>query len=240
MEEKKNNKGLVIGIIVFLILVLGVSIIFIYKMIYIENVNTTPTERNNKETMETNEGVFTELTKYELQEGEEKEIKGNKIKLENYKYYFNEQEIEKSIVGIYSTQNLIIFAYSSGQYGGKYIFYDLEGNEKYINYENGDKDQYWGIRLKNNRIFVDYVYKESEEEKNLIGNLQVVVCSLENAKEITTYLDVLNEHKNDEKNITYEIKYNNGNVIIEKAQDINTIEKWIDTFDKVCVIENNK
>ena len=73
-EEKKNNKGLMVVIIIFLVICLVAILYFMFKMTYVGDKNTTPTESNNTETTKTNEGIFTALTKYELQEGEEKEI----------------------------------------------------------------------------------------------------------------------------------------------------------------------
>ena len=108
MEKEKNKKGLIIGIIVFLSICLIAIIFFMFKMVYVgdktkENTNTTNIE-------ETTDEGFTELTKYELQEGEEKEIsvdnKTIKLSKKENICFINDKEIENC--GIYVTNKFII------------------------------------------------------------------------------------------------------------------------------------
>ena len=47
MEEKKNNKGLIIGLIIFLIVCLIGSGYFVYKIIYIDNNNSNEIENDD-------------------------------------------------------------------------------------------------------------------------------------------------------------------------------------------------
>ena len=253
MEEKKNNKGLIIGLIIFLIICLILVFYFMFKMVYKEpstNINeTSNTETNSNE--EKNSVVFTELTKYTLEEGEEKEVtvdnKKIKFKVENGIYYLNGKEVGKLVnnlsdLNLYTTNNMVIYPYFIGQSGYQYYINDFEGKKINVKYPENEINQYVNIRIKNNRLFVDIAQIGDgpciNEAQCFFEKLDIL-CTTEKNKDINEYSNELEKYKNEPMNITYEMIYDNKDVIIEKAEDINTIGKWIETFSKVCVIENN-
>lgn len=251
MEEKKNNKGIIIIFIVFLTVCLIAIFYFMFKMVYVETNNNTQVPSDNSEqtpidntNVETSTGVFTELTKYELQEGEEKEItidgKTIKIKREGVdSIIINENKLQSGYSNkFYTTNNFLIFC-QHGQYGEHYSFYDLDGNDITLIKEESDK-QYDNIRIFNNRLLIDDAFIINGEKFITLDNLIVTKCLNEQSKDIKSYPNVYQGHYDDslEKNLTYEIKYINNTITIEKAVDINTIGKWIDSFEKVCVIES--
>ncbi len=248
MEEKKNNKGLIIGLIIFLIICLILVFYFMFKMVYKEPSNNNSSETSNTETNsneENNSVVFTELAKYTLLEGEEKEIivEGKKIKIKrkDNKCYLNDMEIEKIKniyeYEIYVIENLIVFPYFGGQSGDKYQIYNQDVEKIKINDKGGPDAQYNNIRLKNNRIFVDIGSFGDCYDACPFSESLDTLCLNEKYKDIKEYPEKLDEHKNEVISKTYEIKYNGNEITIEKAEDINTIEKWIETYDKVCLRE---
>ncbi|MBR3660546.1 MAG: hypothetical protein IKN63_01405 [Bacilli bacterium] len=116
-------------------------------MVYIgPNNNTTNLEE--KET-EKEEIKFTELTKYTLEEGEEKEItvdgKIIKLKTKENKWYINNKEIKNAETSynhnVFVVNNLMFFSYYARQSGDKYNVYDLDGKEKILS-ESAVKHQH--------------------------------------------------------------------------------------------------
>ena len=63
MEEKKNNKGLIIGLIIFLVLCLIAIFYFMFKMVYVGPNNTNFNETNNNEV---NNSENTNTNNYEI------------------------------------------------------------------------------------------------------------------------------------------------------------------------------
>ena len=249
-EEKKNNKGLMIGIIIFLIIGLIAIFYFMFKMTYVGNkTSNDEKEQIQTETAEKNEVLFTELTKYELQEGEEKEVivdgKKIKVKVEKETYYLKDIEVGKIVNNsndliVYVTNNLIICPYFYGQSGYQYYVNDLDGKKINVEYPENEINQYVNIRLKNNRIFVDLAQigdGPCTNESQCFFDKIDTLCKNEKNKDIKEYSSELEKYKNDSISKTYEIKYDGNEVTIEKADDINTIEKWIETYDKVCLRE---
>lgn len=248
-EEKKNNKGLMVGIILFLVICLISIFYFMFKMTYVGNKTTNEkTEQTQTEKEDNNEVLFTELTKYELQEGEEKEVtvsdKKIKLKRKDDKIYLNDNEIGKSDgrnnYEVSVADNLIIFPYSAGQSGDKYKVYNLDGKEIIVNDNGGEDAQYSNIRLKNNRVFIDTgSFGDCYDKTSFCYFFQRldINCENEKNKELKENQEEYEKHKNDEINRTYEIKYNGQEITIEKANDITTLEKWIETYDKVCLRE---
>ena len=248
-EEKKNNKGLMVGIIIFLVICLIAIFYFMFKMTYVGNKTTNNEETEQTQTEDNNEVVFTELTKYTLQEGEEKEIivdgKKIKVKVENGIYYLNNKEVGKIVnnsndLNIYTTNNLIICPYFYGQSGYQYYINDLDGKTVNVEYPENLINQYVNIRIKNNRIFVDIAQigdGPCTNEAQCFFDKIDTLCINKKNKDIKEYSSELEKYKNSPINKTYEIKYNGQEITIEKAEDITTIEKWIETFDKVCLRE---
>lgn len=250
-EEKKNNKGLKVVIIIFLIICLIGILYFMFKMTY---VGDKKKEENQMEDItEPTTGNINELTAISLIEGEEiKETIGGKeftFKGENKKYYLNNKEVEtkgevSSKYIIYFTNNLIIFPYNVGQFGDKFIIYNLNEELVDIDDKGGQEAQYLEIRFKDYRLLVDAgtpVVEPCSNEAQCFFERIDTKCEDEKNKYISEYPEEIEKHKNDKLNTTtYEIKYNNNQVVIEKAEDIDTLEKWIDTFYNVCLKEESK
>lgn len=249
-EEKKNNKGLMVGIIIFLIICLVAIFYFMFKMTYVGEKKSQSNENNNTETTETTQGEITELTTITLKEGEEvkKTIGGKEFtfKGENQKYYINNQEVEAKSINftkytVYFTNNLIIFPYNVGQSGNKFIVYNLNQEIVNINDKGGQDAQYLEIRYKKGRLLVDigkFGDGPCTSESQCFFEKLDALCENEKYKDVNEYTEELEKYKNDKiYTTTYEIKYDGKEVIIEPAEDIKTIESWINTFDKVCVIE---
>ena len=178
-EEKKNNKGIIIGIIIFLVLCLIAIIYFIFKNVYV-GPNNTPSELNETETNDTSEEKqveFTELTKYTLEEGEEKQItydkKTIKLSKKNNKYFLDDKEFVESR-GIYITNQLII-TYNTGQFGEIYEFYDFNLNK--IQQEKNENCfiQYNNLRLENNKLLTSHLdnYDTNPEKKCDFGTYEI-------------------------------------------------------------------
>lgn len=244
-EEKKNNKGLMVGIIIFLIICLVAIFYFMFKMTYVGSSKSSNEEKKEEtaDTAETTQGEFTELTKYELQEGEEKEITvdGKKIKLskKENKSYINDKEIAH--VGFYVTNHFII-SYGMAQFGEIYNIYDFEGNIIYNRSEEENETQFENLRIYNNKLLVDSatIINGDEFIDNFkIGKLKYINCNNMTSKDINDYKDILKEHENDQLkyDLVYEIKYLNNKITIEKVDQIKTIGEWVATFQKFCVIE---
>lgn len=238
-EEKKNNKGLMVGIIIFLIICLVAIFYFMFKMTYVGEKKSQSNENNNAETTETNQGIFTELIKYELQEGEEKEIKGNKIKREHNKYYLNEKEIDKSLVTLYSTNNLIIIAHTGGQYGFKYNFYNLEGKE--INSENDPNMSYSYLEMSGGRLYASGYNSKYGHNGDFItlNNLAIATCG--GPEGFTTSIDKYKEqiqaYENEDIQSRYEIKLEKDKVIYEYLNSIYKVKDFLNEHTNLCVEE---
>lgn len=239
-EEKKDNKGLKVGIIIFLIICLIGILYFMFKMTYVGDKNT-PEENNNAETTETNERGFTKLTKYELQEGEEKEITINnktiKLKRKDNKYYMNDKEIENSM-GFYVT-NKLIFSYNTGQNGEQYKIYNLDGDNLYNTKEN---EYFWNLRIEDNKLLVDGADTTNynlEYGTLHIDSIIIEPCELvENGKgkSIKNYNEILEKHKDEVLEGKYDITLNNNDVKFNLVEAQVKVEKYIGD-EGFCVIE---
>ena len=237
-EEKKNNKGLMVGIIIFLIICLVAIFYFMFKMVYVEE-KKTPEENNNTETTVTNDVVFTELTKYELQEGEEKEVTvdGKQIKLskKENKSYINDKEIEAS--GFYVTNKFIISTGSNIKGSGVIrTIYDSNGT---IIYEGKETDEifYHNLILENGRIYVD-----GEKMQPLEGiefNKMWIVPCVMGGKSIREYSKEIEASEDEIISGQYEIKYNNSEISIELIKSIQTAKEYINQNQNLCIRESN-
>ena len=243
MEEKKDNKGLLVGIIIFLIICLVAIFYFIFKMTYVENkdnTNNNTSESEQKETTNQEEG-FTELTKYELQEGEEKEItiknKTIKLKRKDDKYYINDKEIENTM-GFYVT-NKLIFSYNTGQNGEQYKIYNLDGDNLYNTKEN---EYFWKLRIEDNKLLVDGADTTNynlEYGTLHIDSIIIEPCELvENGKgkSIKNYNEILEKHKDEVLEGKYDITLNNNDVKFNLVEAQVKVEKYIGD-EGFCVIE---
>ena len=251
MEEKKNNKGLIIGMIIFLILCLIAIFYFMFKMVYVEtsNTNTTntgsETNTNTTNDLDTSKSVFTELTKYELQEGEEKEInidgQTTKLKFQENKYYLNNQEVVTSSapIGVYITNKFIIFVYIGGQFGGQiYEFYDASGNK--IELENSIQKEiiYDNLRLENGILLADGKVVNYLLDFITIGNLQTVPCeNNKSQKKLSDYPSVIEMYKGEVTAATYSFTYKNNKIELTEESIYSTLETLMSNASEICVIE---
>lgn len=242
-EEKKNNKGLMVGIILFLVICLISIFYFMFKMTYVGNKTTNEkTEQTQTETEDNNKVLFTELTKYELQEGEEKEVTvGDKtisISKKETKLYLNDKEVEKN-TGFYVTNKFIIF-YNSGQNGETYEFYDLKGEKIYSTPEN---NYYWNLRIENQKLLVDGADTTNynlEYGTLTIENISIEPCDLignGKGKSINEYSNIIENHKEESLEATYNITIKNQTIIIELEKKLVKVEKYLNN-ENYCVIEN--
>ena len=243
-EEKKNNKGIIVGIIRFLVLCLIAIIYFIFKNVYV-GPNNTPSELNETETNDTSEEKqveFTELTKYTLEEGEEKEItvadKKITLKKENNKYYLNNKELYAETSVIYVTNQVILCSPSEGQFGAIYYAYDLNGNK--IDIESEDA-QFSNLRIESGKLMVDaFIMKTHWMEGYRIGNLRTVPEGMGDcSKKLSDYPEIIEEHKNEILDADYYFDYVDNKLILKELQVKLTVEELAKDASNVCVEENN-
>lgn len=248
MEEKKNNKVLIVGLILILVLCLVYTLFFMYKMVSSSDNNSNETSNtkinNNEETEQT--GQFTELTKYELEEGEEEEItiEGKKVifKYQDKKMYINGKEVGNQSTFII-TNKLIIFSVTN-QFSTDYDFYDLNANK--IEEENFSdyRLDFEGLYLKEGKLLTKARNNPTEwEEGQVIANLITEPCDIaqENSKKLSEYENVVKEHENDIIQGIYEIKYENNKMILELYERIQTVKEYLEGLDlnSICAIEKN-
>ena len=246
MEEelkKKNNKGLIIGLILFLVICLGFSVFFIFQVISDDNTNQQ-SENNESETNNTEEPKeiqFTELTKYELGEAETKEITIGDNKFTLKKGFINSTEVKYN-TGFYVADNLII-AYGNNQFGEIYAFYDLNLNE--ITTVNFDGFRFSpSLYLEEGKILVKANYNPmDQEEGQLIGNLILKSCDIapKNSKKLSEVEDSIKEHATEVINGIYQIKYENNQVSLELFKAEQTVQQYLEESDlnKTCAVEIN-
>ena len=244
MEEKKDNKGIMLGVIIFLFVCLIAILFFMFKMVYVGD-KTQQEETTTSDTTESSEEGFTELTKYELQEGEEKEItigdKNFTIKKKDSRVYLNDKELELSSAGIYVTNKLII-SIAHNQFGNLYSFYDLDLNKLSLN--NSEGYRLTDLYLQDEKLLVKAEYNPTEwEEAQIIGNLIIQPCEIaqKNSKKLSEYQDVIKEHENDVLAGIYQIKYVNNQLNFELFESTQTVKQNLDSSDltKMCAIEKN-
>lgn len=242
-EEKKNNKGLKVGIIIFLVMCLIAAIYFIFKNVYV-GPNNTPSEPKETEINDTseenNEVEFTELTKYELKEGEEKEVIVNGetiyLKSKEGKNYINEKEVDGKY--FYVTNQFIITAQGGGQFGREtYQMYQFNGEkisfdlEKDIVYEN--------LRIESDKLLADGLVIQYAFDWINLGNLTTTPCETKNTKKLSEYPDIINEYKNKETEATYSFTYKNGSVGISVEKVIKNLSYIEENANEICVQENS-
>ena len=215
MEEKKNSKGLIIGIIIFLIICLILIFYFMFKMVYKEpSTNTNSNEASNAETNNSDSFVFTELNKYELKEGEEKEVTvdGKKIilKRENSKIYLNSKELQGNGYNIYITDKLLFVSVPSQNIS--YNVYDLDGNL----IENS-LDEYLNLRLENGKLLFEKRNFDQASEGIIIAGKTIIASGgpVSTDNPLSKNPDFIKEHENDVLYTTYEILYKNNKMIVE-------------------------
>lgn len=236
-EEKKDNKGLKVGIIIFLTICLIGIFYFMFKMTYVgdkKKEDNTP-----KDTTEQTQVEFTELTKYELQEGEEKEITIGEKKLiiknteENttFKTYLNDKEIDH-LNGFYVTNNLII-GYVIGQLGDKYTFYNLEGEKLE---ESSPRSN---LRIEEKKLLFDENYSEMEEQYKK-GKVNFGPCGFSNGqqeKKLKELSEDLKEYENDVLLNVYEVKYLNGTITLEVYKSKTIVKDLIENENYCGYVE---
>ena len=241
--EEKNNKGLKIGIIIFLLVCLIGIFYFMYKMIYIEdNTSSNNNEDNKTEQKENDESVaFTELAKYTFNEGEEKNIavdgKTIKIKRQNNKYYINEKELELNaeiIASINVTNNIILFEIVPGQFGTTYFVYDLSGNKVEADIEGA---QYNNLKLKNGKLCVDaFVFKTHWMDGYQIGSLMVVPNgSGDCSKKLSDYPEIIEEYKDEVLEGDYYFEYLNNKLTLKVEKIKLTVAELAKNASNICV-----
>lgn len=241
-EEKKDNKGLKIAIIIFLIICLIGILYFMFKMTYVgDKKEEENTNQDIIEPTDQTQGEFTELAKYELQEGKEKEITINnktiKLKRKDNKYYMNDKEIENSM-GFYVT-NKLIFSYNTGQNGEQYKIYNLDGDNLYNTKEN---EYFWKLRIEDNKLLVDGADTTNynlEYGTLHIDSIIIEPCELvENGKgkSIKNYNEILEKHKDEVLEGKYDITLNNNDVKFNLVEAQVKVEKYIGD-EGFCVIE---
>ena len=223
-EEKNDNKFFIIVVIISLIICLIGILYFMSKIIYIGNKNKE--EINLKES---DLGDFTELTKYELQEGEKINIgdKNINLKKNDDKIYLNDKILEKA-KKIYVTNKDIIITSDEGQQEN-----DITTSETYRIYNlMGEQLQLVigiNIRLENNKIIYDDPdFTKTEQRK--IGDIYIGLCennNLKQAKKLKEYEEELNEHKNDAIININEIIYNENKINIKIYKSKLTINDMI-------------
>lgn len=249
-EEKKNNKGLMVGIIIFLIICLVAIFYFMFKMTYVGEKKSQSNENNNLETTETTQGVFTELTKYELQEGEEKEItigdKKIKLKKKEGKIYLNDEILEKAKVVYITNKEIIITSdegqdengatvtYGEGYFKETYRIYDLAG--KQLRFGMGKN-----IRLEENKILYDDP-EFTKTSKIKVGDIYIGFCenkNLKQAKKLKEYEDKLKEFETNAITNINEIIYSTGEINIEIYKSKLTIKDMINDEIYCGSLESN-
>ena len=246
-EEKKNNKGLIIGLIIILIISLIAILYFMFKMVYKEQNNNISTERNSNETNTDEEknnesAVFTELTKYTLEEGEEKEVtvadKKITLKKENNKFYLNDKELYAETSVIYVTNQVILCSPSEGQFGAIYYAYDLNGNK--IDIESEDA-QFSNLRIESGKLMVDaFILKTHWMEGYRIENLRTVPEGMGDcSKKLSDYPEIIAEHKNEILDADYYFDYIDNKLVLKELQVKLTVEELAKDASNVCVEEDN-
>ena len=234
-EEKKNNKGLMVGIIIFLIICLVAIFYFMFKMTYVGDKNTTPTESNNTETTKKNEVIFTTLTKYELQEGEEKEItvdgKTITLKSKDGKYYINEKETEAYTI-VYVT-NSIIFVTRVSDSGEVYEIYDSDA--KLI--EKTENLGYENLRIENEKLYVTLKGTIIDHGVRKINNIAYGECNVFTEENQKASAKIIEKHKEDGIEIKYEIKYRANQITFEFVENETNLSEYIQANPKTCVTE---
>ena len=257
-ENKKNNKVLIVGLIFILVLCLIYSLFFMYKMISVNQQENNVNESNNKDTtnneLQEDSVVFTELTKYTLEEGEEKEVTvdGNKIviKKENDKIYFNGNIIDeeektyiKNSTYVYVANKLLIFT-RKGQNGETYVFTDESGNVLDITEEYKNLI-FSNLKIDNNNLLVDGIDTSKidlEYSVITINNYYIEPCDLilnNNRKKIEEYETFIKENENYTISATYKIKYENKFINLEFVKNNETLKEFIEKNNNLCVIEES-
>lgn len=242
MEEKKNNKGLIIGLIIFLIMCLILVFYFMFKMVYKEP-STNLNEASNTETNNNDSVVFTELTKYELKDGEEKEvtIDGKKvnIKRNDNKYNLNDKEIGHEYTNsIYVTNKCIITSNSGGQFEGNfYEFYQFDGTE--IEIVNNNGILFKELSLENGKLIADGEVGQYLFDFISLGNLSTTPCITGNEKKLSEYPEVIDKYKDEITKATYEFVLKNNKIELNVEKVISTLNRIVEDSDSICVYENN-
>jgi hypothetical protein len=254
MEEKKNNKGLIIGLIIFLIICLIIVFYLMFKIIYKEssgNTNLNESINNSASNIEQDNSVlFSKLTKYELKEGEEKEVTvdGKKVtlKFNNGEYYLNDKNI-----GVYSyyhvTDKFIIFyKMTEGNIASNAVVYNKEAEEIELD-KTGLIYDYEHIILENDKLLITgYVSGMIAPTWSYeIDNLIIEDCNMLNnnhkSKTISEYMDIVNKHLDDILEGIYEIKYEDNKIKFELYEAKQTIKQYLENADlnNICAVEKS-
>ena len=233
MEEKKDNKTILIILIVCLVVCLIGIIIFLLPIIKGKEGINQSTNDNTSEIINNNDQMeFTELNRYTLQEGEEKEviIAGKKIVLKknNNEIYLNDVNVGRYTY-IYLTNKFIICSkYNESNYESFGVIYDLNLNQVEIN-KNNLMLRFDTLNIENGKLLIDaiditggYHFDGFQVENILIGDCENLEKSIkEIEEELKKYEDIALE-------AIYEIKYENNEIKLNVEKVIETVKDRIE------------
>ena len=245
MKKEKDNKGLIIGIVILLSLCLIAVFYFMFKVTYIGNkpVNNEK-EQTQTEIEDNDEFIFNELTKYELKDGEEKEVTvaGKTIMLKRTENplagYINDIKIDGTRE-FYITNKFIISC-SAGQYGNQYKFYNTSGQEIQIKEEDIELSYANdNLRIEENNLLFDQVEKEFVTFDNYVISYCEPGASEE--KKLNNNKEIIENNKNQDVVSTYKIIYINDKIEFQKFKSLLTLEEYLKEkkYDNYCITEKN-
>ena len=246
-EEKKDSKGLKVGIIIFLIICLIGIFYFMFKMTYVgDKKKDDDNSQDTAEPADQTQGEFTELTKYELKEGEEKKITIGEKKIifryNNSKLYWGDKELDiqgQTYHSIHITNKFILISYDYFQWGCKYAAYTLEGQKMEV--INDENIRYTEPELSGGYLYIkgeNIKYKRDEGAINL-DNIDLGPCGLQGyfKTSIEKYQEIIKTHENDDIVSEYEIKQEDDKVIFKYLQGIYKVKDFINESKNLCVDE---
>ena len=202
------------------------------------NVNNTNSDDSNKSINNQNNNSFTELFKYNLQEIKEVNVTVNSKELifrnDNGSIYFNGKIINNATPIIYVTNNIILFESEPSQVGSNYLVYDLDGNE--IKKTFKEQSQFYGLKVKNGKLYVSVFNENKWMEGYIIGNLNTEPEDSKNcSKKLSDYPSVIEEHKNDILEADYYFEFSNNELSLKIDKVLLTVEEFAEKNPNVCV-----
>ena len=239
--EKKNNKGITIVVIVILIICL-IAILYCMLQLALNPQNNTKSNNQEKKDETITELKFKELTKYEIQDEEKKEItvNGQTIILEkrNGKIYFNDKEVGDNYDDIYVTNQVILFG-EKGQYGDLFKVYNLVGDlvddinrtEIYYNELSIEEEKLYAIGYQSN-------FSYDEKEKTIhINNVFFGPCGFKGRYiySIEKYKSLLEENEKEDIKSKYEIQYKNNQLNYKYISSIYAIKDYLNENTNLCI-----
>ena len=209
-----------------------------FKMTYVGDKKKE--DNTTQDTTEPTQGEFTELTKYELQEGEEKEItigeKKIKFKLNGEKLYWNDKEMNGKY--FYVTNNFIITSQPGGQFGREtYQMYNFNGEK--INLDNEQEIVYEKLRIEEGKLLADGLVVQYAIDWITLGKVTTTACEKKDMKKLSEYPEIINEYKNKATEATYSFIYNNEKINVKEEKIIKDLSYIETNANKICVEESN-